>query len=87
MSLRKEWLVEAKGGIQVTHDSIGTEYDNVLTWKEIDDDAESEPHVGKCKPSENKGEDIVLNNILAGEIENRKMLDIQDLGDGRRTCE
>jgi hypothetical protein len=44
----------------VIYDVCGTEDDDILTGEQIDNDAESEPHVGKGKPGENEGENLVL---------------------------
>ena len=45
-----------------TYDILSTEENQTLTGKEFDDDAEREPHVGEGEPSEDEGEDVVLQN-------------------------
>ena len=56
-------LVVSKGAVydgESTHDCCSAKDIYVLIWKQVDDDAESEPHIGQCKPGEDEREDIIL---------------------------
>ena len=47
-----------------THNFQGPKKICPLVWKQVNDDAESEPQICQCKPGERKSKDIVLGYML-----------------------
>lgn len=43
-----------------TDDGGSTKENDILAGEEVDDDTESEPHVGEREPREDQREDVVL---------------------------
>ena len=45
---------------ETAHNFKGAESIYLITWQEVDDDAEREPKIGQSEPREDEGENIIL---------------------------